>query len=111
MDLVATLLSASISSPSSQDAASPPGLAGEMLRVMKEAGVLKGLTNALKLVDNNHPQVVHADKHCIYGAIAFASVATVHLNCTQLATSICSRANATKAQRPKLPQRRWANGA
>ena len=57
MELVASLLSASISNPSSQDGASPPGLAGEMLRVMKEAGVLKGLTNALKLVDTDHPQV------------------------------------------------------
>ena len=28
-----------------------------MLRVMKEAGVLQGLTNALKLVDTDHPQV------------------------------------------------------
>ena len=51
------LLSASITNPSSQEGASPPGLAGEMMRGMKEAGVLKGLTNALKLVDNNHPQV------------------------------------------------------
>lgn len=29
-----------------------------MLRVMKDAGVLKGLTNALKLVDFGHPQVI-----------------------------------------------------
>ncbi len=57
VELVSSLLSASISNPSSQDGASPPGLAGEMLRVMKEAGVLKGLTNALKLVDTDHPQV------------------------------------------------------
>ncbi|DBB00800.1 TPA: hypothetical protein ACH3X1_000730 [Trebouxia sp. C0004] len=56
VELVSSLLSASISNPSSQDGASPPGLAGEMLRVMKEAGVLKGLTNALKLVDTDHPQ-------------------------------------------------------
>lgn len=57
VELVASLLSASISNPNSQDGPTPPGLAGEMLRVMKEAGVLKGLTNALKLVDPNHPQV------------------------------------------------------
>jgi hypothetical protein len=57
VELVSSLLSASITNPSSQDGASPPGLAGEMLRVMKEAGVLKGLTNALKLVDTDHPQV------------------------------------------------------
>ncbi|KAL0033594.1 hypothetical protein WJX79_006288 [Trebouxia sp. C0005] len=56
VELVSSLLSASITNPSSQDGASPPGLAGEMLRVMKEAGVLKGLTNALKLVDTDHPQ-------------------------------------------------------
>ena len=62
VELVASLLSASISNPSSQDGASPPGLAGEMLRVMKEAGVLKGLTNALKLVDTDHPQVSQAPR-------------------------------------------------
>lgn len=59
VELVASLLSASISNPSSADGASPPGLAGEMLRVMKETGVLKCLTNALKLVDTDHPQVQH----------------------------------------------------
>ena len=57
VELVASLLSASISNPSSADGASPPGLAGEMLRVMKETGVLKCLTNALKLIDTDHPQV------------------------------------------------------
>ena len=57
VELVASLLSASISNPNSQDGPTPPGLAGEMLRVMKEAGVLNGLTNALKLIDTSHPQV------------------------------------------------------
>ena len=57
VELVASLLSASISNPNSQDGPTPPGLAGEMLRVMKDAGVLNGLTNALKLIDTSHPQV------------------------------------------------------
>ena len=92
VELVATLLSASISNPSSQDAASPPGLAGEMLRVMKEAGVLKGLTNALKLVDNNHPQVMHCDKHCIY-------------------IVICSRNDSLRSQCKKVGQQLLASGA
>lgn len=68
VELVASLLSASISNPSSSDGASPPGLAGEMLRVMKEAGVLKCLTNALKLVDTDHPQVQLQYLSCLFGA-------------------------------------------
>lgn len=64
MELVASLLSASISNPNSQEGPTPPGLAGEMLRVMKEAGVLKGLTNALKLVDTSHPQVIKPMQAC-----------------------------------------------
>ncbi len=86
VELVASLLSASISNPSSQDGASPPGLAGEMLRVMKEAGVLKGLTNALKLVDTDHPQVQH---HSIMKtSMLLSMLSAVALYC-MLSLSLC----------------------
>lgn len=78
VELVASLLSASISNPSSADGASPPGLAGEMLRVMKEAGVLKCLTNALKLVDTDHPQVQLLHLSCLCLAAGALSSAVIN---------------------------------
>eukprot|EP00884_Botryococcus_braunii_P008520 jgi/Botrbrau1/1766/Bobra.0217s0021.1 len=58
VELIGSLLSAS--SPSSNSSArQPPSAAGlpvEMVRAMREAGIVKALTNSLKLIDFSHPQ-------------------------------------------------------
>lgn len=57
VQLVGSLLSASMSHPNAQRSMGPPGLAGEMVRTMKEAGMISVLVRVLKLIDTSHPKV------------------------------------------------------
>lgn len=60
MELIGSLLSASSPANGSSNSRQPPSAAGlstEMIRAMREAGIVKALTNSLQLIDYNHPQV------------------------------------------------------
>ncbi len=58
VELVGALLSASAPMTGTASHTAPAaGLSIEMIRAMRDAGVVKALTNSLSLIDNNHPQV------------------------------------------------------
>lgn len=60
MELVGALLSSSTPTTPAQAAAPAPVFPVEMARAMREAGMVKALTNALKLIDLDHPQVQYS---------------------------------------------------
>ncbi|KAK9830284.1 hypothetical protein WJX72_010812 [[Myrmecia] bisecta] len=56
VNLVGSLLSASTPGASSGNRAASTGLSTEMVRAMRDAGMVKALTSALKMIDLDHPK-------------------------------------------------------
>ena len=64
VELVGSLLSASGPGSTGRAGAATLGLSTEMVRAMREAGIVKALTTSLKLIDMDHPKV-RAESVCL----------------------------------------------